>query len=42
MAQSEVAIIDRSDTWSEQDQHDLTTFSLQYATALYPNDEGLV
>ena len=42
LAQSEVAIVDRSDTWSEQDQHDLTTFSLQYATELYPEDEELV
>ena len=42
LAQSEVAIVDRSDTWSEQDQHDITTFSLQYATELYPEDEELV
>jgi hypothetical protein len=42
LAQSEVTIIDRSDTWSEQDQHDLTTSSLQYATELYPEDEELV
>ena len=42
LAQPEVAIVDRSDTWSKQDQHDLTTFSLQYATELYPQDERLV
>ena len=42
LAQSEVAIVDRSDTWSEQDQRDLTTFSLQYAAKLYPEDEDLV
>ena len=42
LAQSEVAIVDRSDTWSEQDQRDLTTFSLQYAAELYPEDEELV
>jgi hypothetical protein len=42
LAQSEVAVVDRSDTWSEQDQHDLTTFSLQYAAELYPEDEELV
>ncbi len=42
LAQSEVAVVDRSDTWSEQDQRDLTNFSLQYAAELYPEDEELV
>ena len=42
LAQSEVAVVDRSDTWTEQDQHDLTIFSLQYAAELYPEDEELV
>ena len=42
LAQSEVAVVDRSDTWSEQDQHDLTTVSLQYAAELYPEDDELV
>jgi len=42
LAQSEVAVVERSDTWSEQDQHDLTAFSLQYAADLYPEDEELV
>ncbi|MCI0491038.1 MAG: hypothetical protein L0229_30985 [Blastocatellia bacterium] len=42
LAQSEVAVVERSDTWSEQDQHDLTAFSLQYAVDLYPEDEELV
>lgn len=42
LAQSEVAIVDRSDTWNEQDQHDLTIFTLQYAAELYPEDEELV
>jgi hypothetical protein len=41
LAQSEVAVVDRCDTWSEQDQHDLTNFSLQYAAELYPEDEEL-
>lgn len=36
LAQSEVAVLDRSDTWTDQDQGDLTTFSLQYAAKLYP------
>jgi len=42
LARSEVAVEDRSDTWTEQDQRDLTTFSLQYAAELYPEDEELV
>ena len=35
LAQSEV-VVERSDTWSEQDQSDLTSFLLQYATKRYP------
>jgi hypothetical protein len=42
LARSEVAIVDRSDTWNEQDQRDLTAASLQYAVDLYPEDEELV
>jgi hypothetical protein len=42
LAQSEVAVVDRSDTWTEQDQYDLTAFSLRYAAELYPEDEELV
>ena len=34
--QPKVNVEDRSDTWSEQDQKDLTTASLKYAAALYP------
>lgn len=42
LAQADVAVVDHSDIWTEQDQHDLTTFSLQYAAELYPEDEGVV
>ena len=42
LAQSEVVVVERSDTWSEQDQSDLTSFSLQYAAKLYPEKENLV
>ena len=42
LAQSEVLVVDRSNTWSAQDQRDLTNFSLQYAAELYPEDEELV
>ena len=42
LAQSEMVVVDRSDTWSDQDQQDLTTVSLQYAAELYPEEEELV
>jgi hypothetical protein len=42
LAQPDVAVVDRSDTWSEQDQADLTAVSLKYAAGLYPEEESLV
>ena len=42
LAQSEVVVVERSDTWSEQDQSDLTSAALQYAAKLYPEKEDLV
>ena len=42
LAQSEVVVVERSDTWNEQDQSDLTSAALQYATKLYPEEEELV
>ena len=42
LAQSEVAVVDSSDAWSEQDQSDLTTLSLRYAAKLYPEEDDLV
>lgn len=42
LAKSAVAIVDRSDTWSEQDQRDLTAASLKYAAELYPEEQELV
>ncbi len=35
----QIPIVDQSDTWSEQDQKDLTTASLKYAATLYPEEE---
>jgi len=32
-------VVDQADAWSEQEQHDLTAFSLQHADGLYPEDE---
>ncbi len=42
LAQSEVAIVESDDAWSEQDQSDLTAFSLRYAAKLYPEEDELV
>lgn len=40
--QQELAVIDESDTWTEEDISDLSTFSLQYAATIYPDDEDLI
>ena len=42
LAQTDMAVVDASSLWSDQDQHDITTFSLQHATALYPEEDELV
>jgi hypothetical protein len=42
LAQPEVAVVDRSDIWSAQDQTDLTTFSLRQAAEIYQEEEDLV
>ena len=42
LTQAGVSVVDSRDVWSELDISDLTTFSLQYATELYPEDEELV
>ena len=42
LVQQNVSVIDQSDTWTEQDQIDLTNFSLQYAATLFPEDEETV
>ncbi|HEV8711226.1 MAG TPA: hypothetical protein VGX03_00140 [Candidatus Binatia bacterium] len=42
LAQADMTIVDTSSVWSEQDQNDLTAFSLQYAAKLYPEEDELV
>ena len=32
-------VVEASDAWNEQDQDDLTAFSLRYAAAVYPEGE---
>jgi hypothetical protein len=42
LVQQNVSVIAQSDTWTEQDQMDLTNFSLQYAATLFPEDEETI
>ena len=42
LSQSRITVVDRSDTWSKQDQKDLTTASLRYSASLYPEENDLV
>ena len=42
LAQADMAVVDISSVWSEQDQRDLTGFSLQHAAKLYPEEDELV
>jgi hypothetical protein len=37
-----VAVVDGSDTWMEEDISDLSSFSLQYSETIYPDDEELI
>ncbi len=39
LTRKNVDIIDTSDTWTEQDRLELTSFSLQYANSLFPDEE---
>jgi hypothetical protein len=41
LVQQNLSIVDESETWTEQDQLDVTTFSLQYAAALFPENEEM-
>jgi hypothetical protein len=42
LTQQNVAVIDASDSWTEQDQLELMSFSLQYANGLFPDEEEMV
>jgi hypothetical protein len=37
-----ITIVEQSDGWSDQDQYDLTAFSLTYAGQVYPEEDDLV
>jgi hypothetical protein len=42
LIQQNVAVIDASNTWTKQDQLELTSFSLQHANNLFPDEEEMV
>jgi hypothetical protein len=42
LAQQNVDVIDASSTWTEQDKSDITSFSLQYANSIFPDEEEIV
>lgn len=41
LVQQDVSVIDQSDTWTEEDQSDLASFSLRYAATLFSEDEEI-
>ncbi len=42
LTRSGVAIVEQSESWSPEDERDLTAFSLDYANRAYPEGEDLV
>ena len=41
ISQQNIAVVDESNTWTEQDRLDITAFSLQYATNLFDDNEEI-
>ena len=41
LTQPGMYVFEEADAWSDQDQNDLTAFSLEHAGRLYPEDEDL-
>lgn len=41
LVQQSVSVVEQSDTWTEQDQLDIASFSLQYAATLFPDSEEI-
>lgn len=42
LTQPNLTVIDRRDTWTDEDRADITAFSLSYAANLYADAEELV
>ena len=41
LVEEKLSIFDESDTWTEEDQLDITSFSLQYAASIFPESEEI-
>ncbi|MCE2719928.1 MAG: hypothetical protein ACK57R_17155 [Dolichospermum sp.] len=41
LVEESLYIIDDSDTWTEEDQIDITSFSLQYTASIFPESEEI-
>jgi D-serine deaminase-like pyridoxal phosphate-dependent protein len=39
LVEHNIAAVEQSDTWTEQDRIDLTNFSMQYAATVFTEDE---
>jgi hypothetical protein len=42
LAPQNVAVVDESSTWTEEDISDLSKFSLQYAATIYSDNEEFI
>ncbi|MBW4564202.1 MAG: hypothetical protein KME32_24275 [Mojavia pulchra JT2-VF2] len=41
LVQQNLSVIDYSDTWTEQDQVEVASFSLQYAASMFPESQEI-
>ncbi len=41
LVQSNIDVVDESDSWTEQDQLDLAIFSTEYAASAYPDSQEM-
>ncbi|MDB9310186.1 hypothetical protein PN471_16405 [Aphanizomenon sp. CS-733/32] len=41
LVEESLSVIDDSDTWTEEDQIDITSFSLQYSASIFPKSEEI-
>ncbi|WP_341731948.1 hypothetical protein [Microcoleus sp. EPA2] len=39
LVQQNLSVVDESETWTEEDKLDVTTFSLQYVATIFPENE---
>ncbi|MGB5594964.1 MAG: hypothetical protein WBM32_00050 [Crocosphaera sp.] len=42
LAQTNAMTIDYSDTWTEEDQNDVTTFTLNYSDEIFKENEEII